>query len=66
MKDLSERPLNAIHEVHNGRVYLLMMKLRNRRKGEIHALDYIIGSRNYCAHAMNRVAGKNPKTTTDQ
>jgi len=39
---LSERPLNAIRKVHNGRVYLLTMKLRGRRKGKRFVLAIIL------------------------
>ena len=38
----------------------------SQKEKKIRARNYIIGSRNYCVHARNRVAGRNPKTTTDQ
>ena len=42
-------------------------EIAGSQKGkEIRARNYINGSRNYCALARNRVAGRNPKTTTDQ
>ena len=42
-------------------------EIAGSQKGKkIRARNYIIGSRNYCVHARNRVAGRNPKTTTDQ